>query len=181
MALIVIPDFTATAKPAVADVRAAELAIVQAVGGVHEAVRYPGGLDAANIDAATLFLLAQQAEPRARVVFAQGRDEPLGDVAFAYPPPSVAGPRCVVAVNIPADLDTVTFWHSDPAALTGIVPVYRNGVLLVSLAFPALGVAQGEFAEFPFPYSVLEGDVFDFRWLDGVAALKTVAGVAPSP
>lgn len=174
---VVIPDFTLQAKPRVVDVRNAEKALVEVLGGVHEETRYAGDLDGTNIAADAGFLLAQQAEPNHRIVVAAGRTE---DLAPEGAMPDIAGPKCIVSVPMAIDVDTLHFWHSDPLPLTGKVTAYRNGVGLTDINFPGGGVARGEIAEFPFPLRLLADDELEFRWLDGVNQLKTLAGAAPS-
>lgn len=180
MPLVVIPDFTVTAKPAVADVRTAEQRIVAVVGGVHEGTRYPGALDANNVAATAAFRLRQQAEWRSRICLGSGRHEAAAPPSGAVPP-SVAGPHCIVASEVDIDCDVVTFWHTNATALKGKVVVSKNGLALTELEFPAPdGVAQGVLQEFRFPFSLLAGDVIDFLWLDGTNCLVTTAGAAPS-
>ena len=177
MPLVVIPDFTVTPKPAVADVRNAEKALIEVIGGVHEATRYPGDLDGSNIAAAAGFSLRQHAERRGRVTSSAGR---FSDVNPAADIPNDAGPKALILVGQDIDCDVLTFWHSDPSTLTGKIAVYRNGFALTELQLPAAGIATGAPAEFEFPYALVTGDVIDVRWLDGVNLLKTVAGAAPA-
>lgn len=173
MPLVVIPDFTVTAKPAIADVRNAEKALVQVIGGVHEGTRYPGDLDGNNIDPAIVFPLRLQAEPFHRHVLSTGRSTDMG--AGEAQIPSEAGPKCILLVGVDFAADTVTFWHSDSNALNGKVAVYKNGNFLTNLDFPVAGLAQGAFIEFPFSHELVSGDVLDFRWLDGTNLLKKAA------
>jgi hypothetical protein len=180
MPLVVIPDLTVTPKPALADVRVAEQALVAAIGGVHEGVRHPGALDGDNIAAAAGFLNAQKAEALARVALATGRSTAL-DAAFGDPHlPSDAGPKALVVAPFDVQCDSVQLWHTNAAALTGIVDVYLGAEKLTGLLLPANGVAQGEVAEFAFPFTLRAGSVLDFRWLDADKLAKTVAGAAPS-
>jgi hypothetical protein len=178
MALVVIPDLTADPAPSLARIRAAELALVQALGGVHEGVRYQGDLDAANVAAGSWFTLSQQKEPRARVAIGTGRGSRLvTDPGM----PSIAEPEALVFITRPVSLDSLQLWHSDPSSLTGTLPVYRNGIPVTELTLPSAGVAAGAILELPFLFDALSGDCFDFRWLNGTSSLTTTGGVAPSP
>lgn len=174
MPLIEIPDFTATQKPAPDDVRTAEQAIVEVIGGIHEGVRYPGDLDAANIAAAAGFTNEQKRECRARIMLGTAARWKVNPGIY-WEAPSLA----VVIVPSRIECDTVQFWHNDPSPLTGKIEVYRDGVLLTEFALPP-SVAQGVIAEFPFRY-LLDPCVLEFRGVNGTNLLKKASdGTAPA-
>ncbi|MGE5617412.1 MAG: hypothetical protein ACM3UX_00595 [Candidatus Woesearchaeota archaeon] len=171
MPTVTIPAFT---SPSLTDVRSAEQSIVAAVGGVHEGTLYPGDLDGTNVNSGAGFRAQQMAESRARVCLGLGCGRPGTDVSAAEPPDRAQ----FVAIE-EVELDTITLWHNNSAALTGEIEVKVNGVAVGTLTVDSAGLAAGAFAEFMFPRTLQRGALLELVWRDGTDKLKTLASAAP--
>jgi hypothetical protein len=166
MPLVVVPNFPATPKPSIADVRAVETSILAAIGGSLEGVAHPGALNGDNIAAAAGFQLSQVAEPRSRVVLHQSGS------ANALKP--------IVCVPFDLEVDTLLVWQSSADTLIGKIAVLVNGALAAELPVEAGGIAQGAVHEFRLALALGASDILQVKCVNGTDYLTKGDGTQPA-
>lgn len=189
MALVAIPDFTASAKPLLQHVRDSESAIMAAVGGWREGNFHPGGLDAANFAADPSFQLSQVAEPRHRVMLGTGRSTSIGGPGDLYGsakpfPETGFSAKCIVVAPFDVDCDAIVLTCNALDTLKGVIGIYRNGARLTEYETEIKGHEAGDLPiplELPFAYSLTARTAIEVRLIDGDDFLLKTDGTAPPP
>lgn len=177
MPVPVLPPIETSEAPSIDDVRAAERAIVEVVGGIHEGELYPGSIDSTNLSPSMVFSGSQVLQARARVCLAPARKSPLGDETST---PTDGDPvRTLMYAPVDVEIDTFTVWHNSATAVTGKIEVRVNGTAHGNLELPVAGLAQGEVLEIPYALSLRAGDFLDLFWDDGAQGyLKLITPAA---